>query len=1152
MNALADGVQSSNIVLQADTLVALSVLAQATGKLPEALDLASQAVDLSRKSKNLYIQARALGELGRLQLTAGKKPDARVSVEEALRLDRLNKYDWEAIHLLYLAWITAAEAESNLNAALEIAMSARNLAIQTENYVVFVQASTFLGQAYVHKEQVEAGILFLQRTQDGISDSGTALFKRPASYRSAMTLPVLRVAFLEALAGAYQAAQRSDDALKTWQQLYNTATRADFVLAAAEASYAMAGLYNSKKEYDQAISNYSLAAEASARAGNQERRISALDSERVLLFHQGRKSEALLVNETLLPLAKASHKSALQFIIDVSIAEILDGTEKPDRVESALGDAASLVTSEVEVPGVEPSLIVEFYIRLADSYARKKDRRQELVALEKALTPATVLETAPGDTKNAKPVAWLVGQLEAKIAEYRIRDEGVTAYEGGHFDDALVCFELLQYFEEFDAAWKGQLDQYTKNLSNDLTVTKLVQLPGKIISENDGAALLARNIEDMGPIAYRVRLTSLGVLTAYYMLHQRPDMIVKFARQALPSLKLGESDTPSSWDVAMSCELAYALMLEKDLKSAVVALTPCMASAKKLGNVELLQQAHQTNVWVLEAAGKHDQAQESVQFLLKQKPDDPLEYVQLALLRTQQGDRPAAADAWKKAIQLYEVRKNLSGAANAHLALADLLTFGAGAAPGERRTHLEAADKLYRQLGSDEGRVKAEASLGTYYAGQKNNTKAHQYLESALKTAREAKRQDLEAGVLSQIGQVYESSGDSSTANEYYGKSEDIYHQLKDSANESFQQMNVARGLYALHQPEEALTKLLRAEVIADTSDSWLARYRIRRSIADIYQSEGQYQNGLTVLQEAKQISDAAKQPLFSAWAALALASYLEVIGDWQEASEQVALSIPVLQQFKDTDDESLAYVELMSIYGARESELKDLNKALEFYQKAYNLVAATDPGRAALLNLDVAEIYWNQGRFKDAIVKANEALEYYKRQKDELNEAGALISLAEAQRSGGDLQAASNSLRTAEPLVIRANNFYTTGRLYYGQAGLLRKEGRFKDAIDKYERVIGMLEEFKATSNTANRRQVSETYSFIYDELIDTYYSLGVADKQNGSVIGPEGTRIYRAEQVSRIRQLVGAGVYGRAAEASAYAIARTRAAVAGPASCA
>ena len=339
--------------------------------------------------------------------------------------------------------------------------------------------------------------------------------------------------------------------------------------------------------------------------------------------------------------------------------------------------------------------------------------------------------------------------------------------------------------------------QWANALSDSVTSSNLVLQ----------ADILAKNIEDMGPVAYRVRLASLGVLTSYYMSHQRADLAVKYARQALPSLKLGESEAPSPWDVAMSCELAMALMLEKDLKAAVEALTPCMASAKKLGNVELLQQAHQTNVWVLEAAGKRAQAQESIQFLLKQKPDDPLEYVQLALLKTQQGDRAAAVDAWKKAIQLYGVRNDLSGAAYAHLELADLLAFGLGAALDERRSHLAAADALYRQLGSSEGRVKAEASLGIYYAAQKDATKARQYLEGALKTAREVKRQDLEAGVLSQIGQAYESSGDSTTANEYYTQSAIIYHQLKDPADESLQLMNAARGIISLRTNQKKHSK---------------------------------------------------------------------------------------------------------------------------------------------------------------------------------------------------------------------------------------------------------------------------------------------------------------------------------------------------------
>ena len=1097
-NALSDGDTSSNLALQADTLVALSASAQASGSLPEALDLANRASDLARKSKSLYIQARALGELGRLQLAAGKKAEARASIEEALRIDRVNRYDWEASHLLYLAWVTAAESDSNLDKAIEIAISARDLAIQKENYTVFIQASTSLGEAYVRKGQVTSAIQILERAQGGKSDRGEPLFKRPASYQATAALPFLRLVILEALAAAYQAGQRSDEALKTWQQLYELGRSAGFTLGAAEAAQAVADLYSAKKEYEKAISYYSIAAQAYAIGGNEQRRIAVLTAEGTLLFQQGQKDRALQVDEEVLPLAKASKNVGLQFIVDVVIAEILDGTERVDRVESALRDAESLVTSNIEVPGVQPGVIVEFYARLADSYEKRKDFRQELVALEKAITPASALATAPGDKKNAKPLGLLVPQLETRIVKYHIRDAAETTYAAGNFADALVYFELLRYFEEFDAAWNNKYEEYTKQLNSDTTTNRLLQIPFKVISQDDGASVLAKNIEEMGPIANTVRLSTLGLLTNYYLSHQRADLAVKYARQALPSLKLAESGTPSPWHVAMSCELAMALTLERDIKAAIEAVTPCLSGAKKVGSLALLQQAHQTNVWILEAAGKHDEAQESIQFLLKNKPDDPLEYVQLAQLKEQQGDRLAAADAWKEAIQLYEVRNNQSGAADAHLALANLLSFGVGADPGKRRAHLEAADALYHQLGSSEGLVKAEAALGSYYAAQKDDAKAHQYFEGALKIVRDVKRQDLEAGVLSQIGQAYESSGDSTTAIKYYAQSATTYHQLKDPADESLQLMNMARGLYGLHQPEEALKQLLRAEVLADMSGSWVPRYFIRRLVAEIDGAEGQYQSGLRALQEAKEISGAANQPLYSAWVALALAGYLETIGDWQEASEQVTLAIPVLQQFKDTDDEAVAYMELISIYGARESELKDVDKALEFYQKAYQLLVTTHPERAASLNLEVAEIYWNQGRFKDAITKANEALAYYRRLKDEGNEAGALISLAEGQRSGGDLQAAANSLRLAEPMVMRAKNFYTTGRLYYGQASLLRKQGRLKEAIDKYQQVIGMLEQFKSTSDTANRRLVSETYSFIYDDLIDTYYALGAANKQD------------------------------------------------------
>ena len=1093
LNSLSDGVAVSNLVLQADVLVALSALQQASGHLDQAMKAVNQALDLSRKSKSLYIESRVLGELSRLQLLSGKPVEARASIEEALRIDRLNRYDWEPGHLLGMAWVNAAESKDDK--AIESATTARDLAVKEQNYLVFIQASLFLGQGYVHTGRTAEGIRTLELARKGLSEQSNPLFQSPDGYTRTASLPYLKITFLEAIAMAYEAANRPDDAVKTWQDLYDTAASAGFTLAKAESARHLADLYKVKKDFTKSIDNYALAADASASGGNEQNRIEALTSEEVLLFQQGEKEKALKIEEELLSPAKASKNLRWQFICDLVIAEILDGSERIDRVQRALEDAESVVGSDVTVPGVQSSLIVELYYRLASLYEKRKDIQHELIALEKAVTPAIALSSAPGDTKNGKPLAWLVPQLEAKIAQNHVRDAAERAYAAGNFADALVYFELLRYFEEVDAAWNNKYQEYTTNLNNDTINTRLLQIPLKVISQDDGAAVLARNIEEMGPIAEAVRLSSLGLLTSYYMAHQRPDMIVKFARQALPSLKLGENDSPTPFDVAMSCELATALMLEKDLKSALEILRPCMAGARKLGIPQLLHAAHQTNVWILDAAGKHNDAQESIQFLLKQMPDDPLEYVQLAQIKAQQEDEPAAADAWRKAIQLYEARKDLGDAADAHLALANLLIFGAAADSEELRIHLEAADGLYRQLGSSVGQINSQASLGAYYAARRNEKKSHHYFEGALRLARDVRRKDLEAYVLSRIGQSCEASDDLSKASEYYMKSADLYQQQNDPADEAFQLKNLANVLNSSHRPEEALQSALKAKAAADGSNSWSAQYWARRTLAVLYGNQGQYQNGVNVLKEAKQISDDANQPFSSAWATLELATDLELIGSWQEASEQITSLIPVL---KDTAEESAAYMELMAIYSARESDLKDLPKALHFYQLAYQLVAKTRPDRAAALNLDLTEIYWDQGRYKDAIVKASEALEYYKKIKDDLGEAGALVSLAEAQRSDGDLTAAAKSLQLAEPLVLRVKNFYTLGRFYYGRAGLYRAQGRLNDAIEEYERVIKMLEQFKSGSDPDNRQHVAEHYDFIYDELIEACYALAQSDKQH------------------------------------------------------
>ena len=275
----------------------------------------------------------------------------------------------------------------------------------------------------------------------------------------------------------------------------------------------------------------------------------------------------------------------------------------------------------------------------------------------------------------------------------------------------------------------------------------------------------------------------------------------------------------------------------------------------------------------MSAAGRPADAEKSIQYLLANKPNDPLTYQQLAQLRAQEGNRAAAADAWRQVIRIYEVTGNASGAAAGHEALGNLLLIDAGASPEQGLQQLKTADEQFRKAGSNRDRISTEASLGVYFANHMNSRESQRYFTSALEIARETKSAGLEANVLSQMGQTYESSNDYARAIDYYKQAAHLYGNQKDTADEALQLKNIANVLNNLHKADDAMTAILNSKTLADESGSWLARYWVRRTLAQIFAYKGDYQHALVALQEAKQIGLDANQPLPAAWASLAFST---------------------------------------------------------------------------------------------------------------------------------------------------------------------------------------------------------------------------------------------------------------------------------------
>ena len=79
-----------------------------------------------------------------------------------------------------------------------------------------------------------------------------------------------------------------------------------------------------------------------------------------------------------------------------------------------------------------------------------------------------------------------------------------------------------------------------------------------------------------------------------------------------------------------------------------------------------------------------------------------------------------------------------------------------------------------------------------------------------------------------------------------------------------------------------------------------------------------------------------------------------------------------------------------MDVYGERESNIKDFDKAMESYSQAKALLDPSDLSSAASLSSALFEIHFQQGLYAEAIADAERPLSYFKEQGDELGEAHA------------------------------------------------------------------------------------------------------------------------------------------------------------------
>jgi tetratricopeptide (TPR) repeat protein len=1056
---------SSNLVLQADALVALSAWPQLQGDFAGALELLGKAQDRANLSKNVYIRARVLGELGRLQISSGQVEQGRKSLEEALNIDRVNNYDFEPLHSVYATYAILSQPKPDFAAAIAQLESARDLAVQQSSYVALVLAENALGTIYVHTGEFQKGVATLEATRNGnlLKDGQTIQLSGP--FRAAATLPFMRTTLLEALAQGYESAQEPDKALQTWNELYSVSVGAGFKLAEAEAASKIAAIYKSKNDVTNALSFSSKSIVIWRTLGNNAQLSQNLTSEALFLIQLGRGEEAVPLETGVADIAEKAHNRIALFTANGVLAEIYQPMGRFQEARDVLEKATALIRPGPADSEIDSKSVVEDYIFLANDYRALQFPIKELVTLEKEVA---VLQTLKDAESLQQALAYLKGRLET----LQVKEAAAAAAQNGMLADSLEYSGILY-------VWSGVQVDATK----DENWNRLFSLPIQIAQQPNGPQVLDAVLNEMGSLLGIARLPILESLSGHFLtVDFKPALAEQYASEAESIAK----QAPNSSDALIAtpvCQLSVAYANEGKADLAKQKLDECTAVADKANDAQsrtLADKANQlVHLWANDLSG----AEASLKNLLANTPEDPEIQLELAIALVSNGLYEEGVAEFNQAIKLIESKKDLNAEAFAFARMASVLGSSSSQYKNQQLEYLKSAEDHYKQANNASGTAGSDIEIGAYYLNGGDNKAALPYFQHAEALGQGAHDSQISARAAMLAGNAYNSLRDYRNAVTFHRRAAATYHEIGDGNLEALTLLFVGQDLQSAKDFDSALKIYLGAEGIASRSSTPITRYWIQNALEQFYYQGGEFDKALTSARGAVQFATLAGDNKTTAQAYIVLAGLCEILGQWEDAATAANQSLEIFSSLKDKQGAISSYAELATIYGSRESSFRDFDKAMAYYSEATKL--------GGNLQSELVEIYAQTGRLPEAINAAKSAVQECTTNHNIECQAGGLSDLAEAERKAGDLAAAASSLKEAKRLAPGIKDVYFQGSLLYREAGQLRAEGHLEQALKAYQDVISLIERVKVQGDVKSQRGLSETYGYIYDELSSTLYAM-------------------------------------------------------------
>lgn len=1063
--ALQDSIDSKREVLQADILVSLASEGQLKGNTQDAIDLVTQAASLSEKTGNLYGKARALGELGRLRLLQGKSEEASRLIDEALNIDRLNGYKFESLHLVYRAsylGLTGKEGE-----AIESLAQARAKAVEAKDTYSFILAENAYAFGLARKGKVEEATRQMALLRTGQLTEFVRDEKERDCLASNLALPVFHVLFLEGLTNVLEAANQKEQEIEIWDELFSTSQKLGLIAGEAEAKQKAADLENKLKKTDEALKDYSLAAELYKKLGNEALLDQVQISESLLLVNSGRGKEAAPLVEEVASYAKRKNLRELEFRAYITLAGIYQPAGEITKAREILENASSLIHPGPFDDQINDVSVHLAYVTLADIYRALGIPSKELISIDRAFFVSV-------HSKDEKAKQREVAYLDQRLNDLHIRQMVDQKEKDGQLSESLIYSYVLYLRDGMPA-----------NPGADKNWGRITYLPFQIAASPEGVTQLTDIIRDLGPILGFEKFPAVQALARFYIgTGANPVLAEKYAIEMENLLNTVKGD-PGVGKVESTCILAIAYSRESKNAEAKEKSKECLALAQDRHDEHTTRYAEAADVMVQVQLGNIAPAKASLEKLVASSPDSPELLVELAESLTAGKLYHDAKSQLDLAIKKFLSTGNKKSAGDAYMRVCFILgRDSSDSAKSDILEYLNAARKLYHESGASTEEAQSLVFIGDYFAGIAKNKAAISSYQEAESLGRRAAQRNTVAQALFGLGNVLYVQKDYSTAAEFHNKALSLFREVSNSVGETMALRSLGRDYYELGELDKALTSFIEARKTADGAGA-VNKYLADYFLGDFYRSQGQYEKAFASYRDAAELTEKDNDVEHCAYSHLAIATTDGLVGNWDDAISESQIALALFEKIGNKTGQANSWAELTGIYSDRTSSVKDFHKAEECYRKALDL------GHGKILDLDLMEIHLQTGKYSEAAKIARDRVQDCLKDKDDSCRAHALISLSEAERLSGNFRDSRAALTEARPLVSKSPELYLRGRLIYQESRLLASEGKLNDALASYQRLITLLESIKGKLDPQEQKSISENYGFIYDELVSLLYSM-------------------------------------------------------------